>query len=138
MKKIPITESALIVRTDFSDQAAWESLMAAVREPGEPFIFNMEFLDKRENNAANVEQILKAVPEDYPHSFIVIADTVAISEPDHPLLVLDLLEERGRQFRALAAQVPSIENNLSIGNMGFEEFADSVDESGVFRGFPEM
>lgn len=30
----------------------------------------------------------------------------------------------------------SVENNLSIANMGFEEFADSADEKGVFRGFP--
>jgi hypothetical protein len=29
----------------------------------------------------------------------------------------------------------SIENNLSIGNMGFEEFAEAVDRDGTFRGF---
>lgn len=28
-----------------------------------------------------------------------------------------------------------VENNLSLANMGFEEFADAVDEDGVFRGF---
>jgi len=27
-------------------------------------------------------------------------------------------------------------NNLSIANRDFEEFANSVDEDGVFRGFP--
>jgi hypothetical protein len=31
--------------------------------------------------------------------------------------------------------VQSIENNLSIANMDFAEFADSVNEDGVFRGF---
>jgi hypothetical protein len=30
-----------------------------------------------------------------------------------------------------------VENNLSVSNMGFEEFADKVDQDGVFRGFPE-
>ena len=138
MKTIPTTESAQIIRTDFSDQTAWEGLTAAVREPADPFIFNMEILDDRERSGATVEQLLAALPEDYPHSFVVVADSIAISQPDHPLLVVDLMEERGRQFRALAAQVPSIENNLSIANMGFEEFAEAVDESGVFRGFPEM
>jgi len=138
MKKIPVTESALIIRTDFSDQTAWERLTALAREPDDPFIFNMEFLDDAGNGGATVEQLMRALPDDYPHSFIVLADRVAISEPDYPLLVVDLEEERGRQFRALAAQVASIENNLSIANMGFEEFADSVDETGVFRGLPEM
>jgi len=136
--KIPTTEHALIIRSDFSNQAAWDGLISTIREPAEPFVFNMEVSDDRENDGATVEQLLEALPEDYPHSFIVIADRVAISQPDHPLLVVDLLERRGRHFRAVAAQVPSIENNLSIANMGFEEFAESVDETGVFRGFLEV
>jgi hypothetical protein len=61
-----------------------------------------------------------------------------MSQPEYPLLVVDLLEERGRQFRAVAAAVASIDNNLSIANMGFEEFAGAVDDDGVFRGFPEL
>jgi hypothetical protein len=82
--------------------------------------------------------LLNALPEDYPHTFLVVADALAMSEADHPLLVIDLLEDRGREFRALASQIPSIDNNLSLANMGFEEFADLIDETGVFRGFPEM
>jgi hypothetical protein len=31
----------------------------------------------------------------------------------------------------------SIENNLSLANMGFEEFAGSIGADGVFRGFEE-
>jgi hypothetical protein len=31
----------------------------------------------------------------------------------------------------------SVENNLSIANMGFDEFADAVYKDGVFRGFKE-
>ncbi|HLF89873.1 MAG TPA: hypothetical protein VI451_13065 [Anaerolineales bacterium] len=48
-----------------------------------------------------------------------------------------MYEEYGREFRAIPSQIQGIENNLSIANMDFEEFADSVDEDGVFRGFPE-
>ncbi len=73
-----------------------------------------------------------------PHTFIVIADSAAVSQPDYPLLVVDLSEDRNRPFRAVATQIASIENNLSIGNMGFEEFAGCVDKSGVFRGMPGM
>jgi len=135
---IPTTENALLVRTDFSDQSAWERLTATVREPGDIFIFDMEIVDDRANSGATVEQLMGALPEDYPHSFIVVADTAAISQPDQPLLVVDLLEERGRQFRAVAAQIASVDSNLSIANMGFEEFAGMADESGVFRGIPGM
>jgi hypothetical protein len=138
MKKIPVTETALMIRTDFSDAAAWKRIVEAVQEPVDPFIFNMEIVDDREYEGATVEQLMRSISDDYPHSFIVVVDQHAISQPDHPLLIVDLLEERGRQFRALPSEVPSIDNNLSIANMGFEEFADSVDDTGVFRGFPEM
>ena len=137
MKMIPMTENAQIIRTDFSDQVGWESLKAAVGEPADPFTFNMDFLDEPERGGATPEQLLAALPEDYPHSFLVIADGIAMSQPDHPMLVVDLFENRGRVFRAVASEVPPIENNLSTANMGFEEFADAVDEGGVFRGFPE-
>jgi uncharacterized protein DUF6924 len=30
----------------------------------------------------------------------------------------------------------SVENNLSIANMDFDEFADAVDQDGVYRRFP--
>jgi hypothetical protein len=135
--KIPSSENALLIRTDFSDKSAWKKLKTAVSQPGDPFIFGMEVVDDRANGGANVEQLMKALPDDYPHNFLVVADSASISQPDFPLLVVDLAEERGRQFRAVAVQVASIDNNLSIANMGFEEFADAVDDGGVFRGFSE-
>ena len=133
---IPSSENAPLIRTDFSNQSAWKKLKIAVSQPGDPFIFGMEIVDDRANSGVTVEQLMDALPEDYPHSFIVVADGTAISEPDHALLIVDLLEERGRRFRAVAAEVASIDNNLSIANMGFEEFADLVDQTGVFRGIP--
>jgi len=135
---IPSTETALLIRTDFSNPSAWKSLAAAVCQPPDPFMFNMEIVDDRANSGATVETLMESLPENYPHSFMVIADGIANSQADHPLLVVDLFEERGRQFRAIATQIASIENNLSIANMGFDEFAELVDETGVFRGIPGM
>jgi len=135
---IPKSENAVLIRTDFSDDGAWHDLLEAARDPAEPFAFNMEVVDQRANKGAPVEQLMEALPSDYPHSFMVVADNVAISEPDYPLLVVDLLEEPGRHFRALAAEVASIDNNLSIANMGFEEFVQMADEGGVFRGMPDQ
>jgi hypothetical protein len=135
---IPTSENALLIRTDFSDQTSWDRLIGAARESGDIFMFNMEVVDDRANTGMTVEQLMTALPEGYQHSFMVVADSVAISQPDHPLLVVDLLEERGRQFRAVAAVFSQIDSNLSIANMGFEEFAGLVDDGGVFRGIEGM
>ena len=137
MKKMPATENALLIRTDFADEAAWKKLLKTVRKPADPFMFNMEIVGNKEYSGATVEQLMEALPDDYPHSFMVVADKAATSQPDYPLLVVDVLEQRGRQFRAVAAEIAAIDNNLSIANMGFEEFAGQVDEGGVFRGLPE-
>jgi hypothetical protein len=42
-----------------------------------------------------------------------------------------------KSFRATPATIQSIENNLTIANMDFEDFANAVDSGGVFRGFPQ-
>lgn len=136
--RIPPTENSLMVRTDFSNQKAWKHLVGDARESADPFIFNMEIIDDRANSGATAEQIMTALPPEYPHSFIVIADSDSMSEPDYPLLVVDVTGDAGRRFRALASQIAVIDNNLSIGNMDFEEFAESVDETGIFRGIPGM
>jgi hypothetical protein len=135
---LPISENALLIRTDFSDKIAWDKLIAAAREPGDIFMFNMEVVDDRSNSGMTVEKLMAALPEDYPHSFIVVADNLAISQPNYPLLVVDLLEQPGRQFRSVAAAISQIDSNLSIANMGFEEFAGLVDDGGVFRGIEGM
>ena len=138
MKPIPETENPLVLRTDFSNQSAWESIFAEIQKPVGIFRFraNMEFLEDVEYVGITKEQLLQLIPENYGHSFIILVDPMAISHSDHPLLVVDLYEKSGREFRAIPSRVQSIENNLSIANMDFEEFAEAVDEDGIFRGFP--
>jgi len=128
MKQIPETENPLVLRTDFSNQAAWERICAIIQKP---------VVDDVEYAGLTKDQLLELIPKDYSHSFIVVIDQAATSLPDYPLLIVDLYERSGREFRAVPSQIQSIENNLSIANMDFEEFAESVDESGVFRGFPK-
>ena len=140
MKQIPETENALVLRTDFSNQAAWETICRTIREPvGDlNFLVNVEFLDDIEYADISKDQLLELIPRNYNHSFIIVADNTVISHPDYPLLIIDLYERSGHEFRATPSQVQGIENNLSIANMDFEEFAEAVDEDGVFRGFPEF
>lgn len=139
MKQLPHTENPLVLRTDFSGQTVWEAICTAIRKPVGIFRFraNVEFLDDMEYSGITKEQLLVLVPPNYNHTFIVNVDQIAISHPDHPLLVVDLYERSGQEFRALPSKIQSIENNLSIANMDFEEFAESIDEDGIFRGFPK-
>ena len=76
------------------------------------------------------------VPRNYGHSFLMVVDGATILHPENPLVIVDLWDEPGREFRAIPSQIQSIENNLSLGNMGFAEFADVVDCDSIFRGFP--
>jgi hypothetical protein len=139
MNEIPQTEYALVLRTDFSDQVAWDKICAAIREPvGEfHFLAYVDFLDRERYANITKEELLELLPNDYNHFFIIVVDQIAISDSEHPLLIVELFEKSGREFRAIPSQIQAIENNLSIANMDFDEFADSVDEDGVFRGFPE-
>jgi hypothetical protein len=47
--------------------------------------------------------------------------------------VVDLLDEPGRTFRVIPKAVSSVANNLSIANVGFEEFVEAADKDGIFR-----
>ncbi|POX60459.1 hypothetical protein C3492_27380 [Streptomyces sp. Ru62] len=47
-------------------------------------------------------------------------------------------EESEQEFgglRVIAGELWSMENNISIGNMDWEEFVDAANGDGVFRGF---
>ncbi len=138
MAKLPSSENALLIRTDFTDPNAWEHLTSIVQEPSDLFIFNMEVVDDASFSGKSVQDLVSSLPVDYPHSFIAVVDSIAISKDDHPVLLVDVEEEPGRSFRSIASQVPSIDNNLSISNMGFEEFLELVDENGVFRGLGDI
>ncbi|HSL31506.1 MAG TPA: hypothetical protein VK900_20050 [Anaerolineales bacterium] len=137
MKQLPQTQNPLVLRTDFSNQAAWETIRASIQKPVGIFRFraNVEFLDDREYAGLTKDELLELVPKNYNHSFIAIVDRTAISHPEHPLLIVDLFEGSGNEFRAIPSQIQGIENNLSLANMDFEEFAEEVAEDGIFRGF---
>lgn len=139
MKPIPQTDNPLVLRTDFSNTAVWEEICATIRQPVGDFGFmaNVEFFDDADYYHLHKDQLLKLIPPDYHHSFIMLVDEASIAQPDHPLLIINLYERTGCEFRAVPKQIQAIENNLSIANMDFEDFAGSVAPDGVFRGFPE-
>ena len=139
-RELPKTNSPLVIRTDFEDQPAWKAICKLIRAPvqegNHAFYAYVEFLDDIAFRNLTTAELLERVPKDYKHTFLFVADRNAISGSDFPLLVVDLTDP-GRTFRAVPTQVQSIENNLSIANMDFFEFADNVAPDGVFRGFPK-
>ncbi|WP_345443221.1 DUF6924 domain-containing protein [Actinoallomurus vinaceus] len=144
-RTLPVTECMLVVRTDFSDQGAWEAVRAAIGEPGEDgyledYMYGVEFVDDVGYRDISGEELLRLIPEGYDASILAVVDETTIRSPEMPLVLVDLNElneEYGRAMRVIPAELPSIEVNLHIGNMDFFEFADNADEDGVFRGFPE-
>jgi hypothetical protein len=135
MKEFPATENPLAIRTDFLDEQAWQTICAAIEEPNSEYGFKatVNFISDPEYAGLTPEQLLSLVSKDETFAFII--DHVALTAKDNPILVVDLHHERGRTFRVIPSEMWGVENNLSIANMGFEEFADNVDSEGIFRGF---
>ena len=144
MKPLPRSDQALVLRTDFSDDAAWRAIRSAIEAPvREPrgridFFAYVTFVDEPDYRDLDTTQIRNLFGPESNQSFVIVVDRTAIAQPEHPVLILDLFEPSSQTFRALPSTVQAIENNLSIANMDFEEFAGAVDEDGVFRGFPSI
>ena len=137
-KLIPDTENPLVLRTDFSDDAAWKAICAEIRKPVGIFRFlaYVDFLDDRAYAGASVGEVRALLLPNYSHSFIFVVDERAVVEPEHPVLVVGLYKGAEDEFHAIPTQIQSIENNLSLANMDFDESAGAVEADGVFRGFP--
>jgi hypothetical protein len=137
MKKIPPSENSLALRTDFSDENAWREICAAIQEPSGDLGFTayVDFVSDPEYDGLGAEQLPSVISEGSHRTFAFIIDHLALSQPDHPILVVDLSDEPGRTLRVIPSELWSIENNLSIGNMDFSEFADAAGSDGVFRDF---
>jgi hypothetical protein len=83
------------------------------------------------------QTVASVLPTGSQRAFVFLVDAEAIADPEHPVLVVDLIEEPGRSFRVVPSEAWGVENNLRLANMDFEEFAESADSDGVFRGFPQ-
>jgi hypothetical protein len=127
---------AIVIRTDFSDQAAWQSVRTTIGTPVGGFRAYVQFVDERAHDGLTGDRLRDVLTARSPHRYAIVADRMTMAHPDHPLRVVALSSADGRAFRALPSRIQSVENNLSIANMNFEDFADAVGADGIFRGFP--
>lgn len=138
---LPETWCIPVIRGDFRDDGVWEQLKDEIVSPTEEsFVAGAEFVEDRAliglSETAIAAGYPRAYPSQYRHPIVFVVDTVTVSLPERPMLVVNLNEgDETGPFRTLPRQVQAIENNLSIANMDFFEFARSAGPDGVFRGF---
>ena len=134
MKPIPDTKDSLVLRTDFASDAAWESLCREIEQPVSEFRAHVRFISDREYDSAPPEDVVTLASLNSDRFFIFMVDAVTLSDPEHPVLVLDLRENRGSSFRVIPSEMWAVENNLALANMDFSDFKQNA-RNGVFRGF---
>jgi hypothetical protein len=131
---IPDDLHSLVVRTDFVDESAWLAARRALTTTTGEFTANLQFVDDRRYENLTIDGLL-ALTDGSDQTFIFLVDRETLSHPDHPVLVVDLFEDgRGRTFRVTPSAIWAVQNNLVIGNMDWEDFSESLDADGVFRG----
>ena len=144
---------ALVIRTDYSDEQAWQEVQAALAVPwgdGEDES-TVHLVDDRAWDGASVDDVLAALPADSPLDVVFLADRTTMQADHHGLLAVttitredceddeeyEAVVEFGRDFRTVPAGVSEMHTNLWLANMDFEEFAASAhnDPEGVHRSF---
>ncbi|MFF4082563.1 DUF6924 domain-containing protein [Streptomyces sp. NPDC001777] len=142
---------ALVIRTDHHDDRAWQNVVAALTEPrgDEGYDAHIHVVDDPAWAEATVDEVLAAVRTDEDLSVVFLADRTTTRAGNHALLAVTTLTredcaddedygrltEFGREFRTVPAGVHEVQANLSIGNLGFEEYAAAAhdDPEGIYR-----
>jgi hypothetical protein len=145
MPTLPI--GTLLVRTDFTDDDAWDQVRdEATREYGpDGFCACVEPVSDPVWAGATWKAVKAAAPTDDTGACVLfIADSITFASPEHSILVVDLEDKilsvaefpeiaDRTPFRCIPSALWGVENNLSIANLSWEDFADAVDDDGVYR-----
>ncbi|MFB7910807.1 hypothetical protein ACFC1T_30665 [Kitasatospora sp. NPDC056076] len=147
---------ALVIRTDYHDEAGW---LAVVTELGLPwgdrrYESLVHFVDDPAWADATADEVAAEVRSGENPSVVFLADRTTMRSAPRTLLAVTAVRREdgedqeedgdyalttryGRSFRTLPTGVHEIHANLSIANMGFEEFARAAqdDPDGIFRSF---
>lgn len=144
--------SALIVRVDFSDEAAWRTVVTRLELPygRDEFESSNQFVDDPAFDGATADEVLAAAEGKAKPSAVFLADAVTMREP-HPLLAISTLTQQdaedddhvnsemefGREFRLVPTAVSEMHVNLTIANLDFSDFSGWAyrQEDGIHRGF---
>jgi hypothetical protein len=133
---LPRTGDSLLVRTAFGNEDAWvDALSTVLTETEDGFRAYVKVVDDIAWDRVGWEQVRQAALAGNEHaSVLFIVDSAALVS-GYPIQVIDLGNESRRPFRCIARELWGVDNNLNTANMDWEEFAESTDNNGVFRGF---
>ncbi|HYS41409.1 MAG TPA: hypothetical protein VEO01_37815 [Pseudonocardiaceae bacterium] len=123
--------TSLILRIDFTDDAAWAEVQTALGAEGATYVSDSRY------SGVTIQALVdadSAATDDDKLTYLFIADATTIADTERPLLAVDLYDEPGRTFRLPARWYADVSANLCIANMDFREFADATDESCTYRG----
>jgi hypothetical protein len=111
--------------------------LRSLEQPVGDFRAYVDFISDSDFVGLTPEELISAHSPESQRSFAFIIDQTALLAPDNLILVFRLGQAARTDFSGHSVRGVGRENNLSLGNMGFTEFADAVDPDGVFRGFPQ-
>lgn len=138
MKDLPTSEHPLvtiIVRTDYSNDVAWDHLHHEIETLFEEQRDYVAIVSDPDFDGLDIDT-LTTLGQRHPYcSCLFVVDRVALTDMEHPILVLDLADEPELAFRVIPEEMEGIADNLAVSNMDFYEFAECVDADGIFRGF---
>jgi hypothetical protein len=126
----PEINESLLVRTDFSDDDAWEALRERLDEVELRYVDDPAFDGL---TAAGLASLTRDRGED-ELTYAFLADSVTMTDPEQSVMAVDLYDEPGRSFRVAPVEVLGVHANLSLANVDFDEFVAMAEPDGVYRG----
>ncbi|MGZ2411337.1 uncharacterized protein DUF6924 [Sphingomonas sp. F9_3S_D5_B_2] len=128
-------DASPLVRTDFSSDGKWGEILAlATAETPEGFRAELEPLEDPSLDGKSPKALIDAGRWGSARVLFVV-DAHTLDDCECSIACVDLSSKPGRTFRAVPSALWGVENNVRLGNMEFDEFADAADEGGMFRGF---
>lgn len=125
---------APLIRTDFSDDEAWEELLGRAGRPYPPEDFRAMLQPLSDERLDGLEASDLGGLDDRIFT-VYLADADAMTGDEWTVIVVDPRRSPVPAFRVDLPALASVENNLTLANMDFDDFARAVDDDGVFRGF---
>jgi hypothetical protein len=137
-----IEDDLVVVRTDFSDDAAWATVLDEVRAGAFGDEFEAEEVLATDDpgwQGADFEEVLAALPEDHSVEVVYLVDAVTMTHPEHAVLAAstdlpepsdDYQPQEGvfRTLRIDPGMVTVMHANLQIANLSWEEYCEQVED----------
>jgi len=104
MSELPKTNKSIVLRTDFTDDDTWSEVCAAIASPADNFRVSVEFVSDVQFDRLSIDRLLELIPPSSRRTFIFLVDEQTIADPEHPILTVDLFQDKGRTFRVRSVE----------------------------------